>query len=149
MSKESEIHRIYSEYLKVVNEIFMAYCDATMGFCMFRDVVERAHRDLIKDGKLTADQSDKAQFVYGEGDPNESGSYSLTETSVSDFKDRNKKEGINFRIVGNMSLVLMYTYWEDKYRSEIADRVLGSTCKDDIKLDIMKDIDNIRNSIPE
>jgi hypothetical protein len=147
MSKESEIDRIYSESLKVVNEIFMAYSDASMGFIMFRDVVEGAHRNLIKDGKLTPDQSEKAPFVYGEGDPNESGSYPLIETSVSDFKDRNKKEGNNFRIVGNMCLILMYTYWEDKYRSEIAEKVLGASNKSEVKLDVMKDIKNYRNSI--
>ena len=147
MSKEPEIHRIYGEYLKVVDEIFMAYCDASMGFTMFRDIVERADRDLIAIGKLTQDQADKAPFVYGEGNPNESGSYPLIKTNQADFIDRNKKEGNNFRILGNMSLVLMYTYWEDEYRLEIADKVLGSKCKNDVNLDIMKDMSNIRNSI--
>jgi hypothetical protein len=146
-SKKQEISRIYGEYLKVVDEIFMAYFDATMGFTMYKDIVERSHKDLIATGKLTRDQANESPFVYGVGNPAESKSYSLIETNASDFKNRNKMDGNNFRILGNMSLVLLYNFWEDEYRLEIAKTVKNSKRKNDVKLDIMKDISNIRNSI--
>jgi hypothetical protein len=49
-------------------------------------------------------------------------------------------------MAANMSIVMMYAYWEDHYREKIA-HAIGLKDKNDVKIEIMGDLRILRNSI--
>ena len=65
---------------------------------------------------------------------------------LNTYKKRNEKDGDNYAIIANLCIVLIYQYWEDHYRGQIANE-LELTSKNDLTSDIMGDLRHLRTSI--
>jgi Trypsin-like peptidase domain len=66
-------------------------------------------------------------------------------TTIAERIGRNADCGENATFVGNMALVMIYSYWEDHYREQIA--TARRVTKDDLKSDVMGDMRWLRQSI--
>ncbi|MBI4674726.1 MAG: hypothetical protein HY741_24030 [Chloroflexi bacterium] len=69
----------------------------------------------------------------------------MAAVTQGEWKEKNGKDGVKIRLVGNMCLVMIYQYWEDKYREEIAKS--KRIAKDELMSDLFGDIRHFRNSI--
>ena len=88
---------------------------------------------------------DSLPVKYCDGNPNFPSANIFFETTAGDYKTRNGPTGLNYRVIGNMCIIVIYQYWEDQFRPELA-RLLGRNISD-ITSDIMGDIRYLRNSI--
>jgi hypothetical protein len=70
---------------------------------------------------------------------------SAASITQGEWKDKIGKDGSNIKHIGNMCLVMIYQYWEDKYRVEIAKS--KGISKDKLLSDLFGDIRHFRNSI--
>jgi hypothetical protein len=147
MERKSSIRKIYGDYLDVVDSILAAYYDSTMGLATLLDFFERRQKKYVSEGKFTQEHLDKSNIHYVNGNPNDPNTKAILKCSQLEFKKKNFPSGKNYKIIGNMCLVLIYTYWEDQYRSTIAKDVLNSSNKNEVNLNIMKDLSKIRNLI--
>ena len=126
------------KFFKVVYDIYGTYLDSIMGYYHFRNFL------IYSQGKNPPPDIDNRKFTYGKGNPGEVGSYKLQESTQGEVKERNKDEGKNDQIIGNLCLVSIYGYWE-YFRGKIAEEKGISI--NDIKSDLMADIAKIRHSI--
>jgi hypothetical protein len=94
---------------------------------------------------MTIEYLDSVSFLYGKGDPNNPASVILHQCTQGEYKQRIDKGGNNYKFIGNMCIVSIYQYWEDYYRSEIANS-LGLE-KEGLHLSIMGDLRILRRSI--
>lgn len=140
-----------SEYMGVVDAIYGVYLDSTTGFRLLLKrltegqrtslrMLKRKHPDLA-----SVDYLDRTSFSYGRGDPNEPDSYELHRVSQGEVKARNSVGSANYRFIGNMALVALYQYWEDFYRSRIAE-YLGKK-RDELQAAVMGDLRHLRRSV--
>jgi len=99
--------------------------------------------------EATTKKLDEAEFMYGMGSPpqhkipNDRGVLHMT--TQGELKERNKENGINFKVIGNLSVVLLYQYWEDKYREAIATSI--NLKKSELMSPIFGELRQIRNAI--
>jgi hypothetical protein len=98
-------------------------------------------------GKFTQEHLDNSNILYCNGNPNDPNTKAILICRQLEFKKKNCPSGKNYKIIGNICFVLIYTYWEDQYRSIIAKDVLNSSNKNEVKLNIMGDLSRIRNLI--
>jgi tetratricopeptide (TPR) repeat protein len=135
-----------NEFLEILDNIYGVYLDGTQGFSLVRNKIIEGQQNTNKITGMSIEDLDKAFFSYGKGDPNNSDSYILHKCTQGKLKERNKKDGNNDAVIANLCIVLIYQYWEDHYRKQIAEE-LGLSNKNDIESDIMGDLGSIRNSI--
>ena len=134
------------EFNKVLDDIYGIYLDSTRGFHLLREEIIKGQQIISEKTGMSIVDIDQAKQYYGVGDPNKPDSYILHECTQSQLKKRNEKSGDNYAIIANMCIVLIYQYWEDHYRKNIAEE-LGYTNKNDLKSDIMGDLRLLRISI--
>jgi hypothetical protein len=144
------VSQVIVEYLRVVDAIYGVYLDSTLGFQKIRKWIDENQQTLLRALKnrgedISLDDLDKSQMIFGKGNPNLPEAYPLHICTQEEHKERNEKDGENYRTIGNLCLVQIYQYWEDYYRAEIAQEF--GLDKDDIKLDVMGDIRLLRRSI--
>ena len=136
----SDVNIYIQEYKRIVDSIWGTYLDATTGFQKVKEMIDKIHANL-----KGVDNPDDLQFIYGKGNPNSPDAIALHRCTQGKIKERNSKDGENFKFIGNMSLISIYQYWEDYYREKIAkEKKLN---KNDIKSDVMGDLRLIRISI--
>jgi hypothetical protein len=139
------------EYESTVNALYAVYLDSRRGFVELLRLHKYAQRQTInllsKKNPELANQEylDSVDYIYGKGDPNQENSIALQRNSQGDYGKRISPDGSNNQFIGNMKLVSLYQYWEDKYRGTIANYL--DLNKDEIKSDIMGDIRRHRHSI--
>ena len=136
---------------KVIDSIYGVYLDSTLGFRRVIEWVEKnqlKHIEILKvtnPNKANINYLDGKAFIFGKGNPNIPSSVVLHKTTQKELKYRNKKDGINFKFIGNLATVSLYQYWEDCYRNKIAQ--LFHKNKNEITAPIMGDIRLLRRSI--
>ncbi|MDD2338109.1 MAG: hypothetical protein PHD01_16240 [Geobacteraceae bacterium] len=139
------------EFEGVLDHIYGVYIDATTGFDKLREWFVKNQRDsldMLKNSHpelASIDYLDSVSMIYGKGDPNVPESVVLHECSQKEYKERNTENGVNFKFIGNMALVSLYQYWEDHYRSKIAEQFHIN--KNELKAPVMGDLRLIRISI--
>lgn len=143
-----------AEFGDVVDEIYGVYLDITTSFWKLLPQMElerMATLQLIRqhNPEMTTQEIqellDEAWVMYGTEDPNNPKGPPLHATTQRQYSERNSPWGSNSRFIGIMALVAIYQYWEDKYRSDIAE--LFGKEKDDLKEPVMGDLRLIRRSI--
>lgn len=127
-------------FFQIIYDIYGTYHDSLVGFQCWRDKII----EMQKRSKLPISEADKRKLIYGHGNPNKKDSYKLHISTQGGVKERNKNNGKNSKIIGNLCLVSIYNYWE-YYRSKIEKE--NNLNKNEIRSDLMADIGYFRNSI--
>lgn len=145
-----QIHKLAEELQKFLSRIHGLYLDSVLGFEATRNAVEQEQiflKEWLKSSPEIANEKflDTTHFNHEakKGEPfAASGMHFVTQGEV---KARNKENGENHRFLGNMCIVMLYSYWEDYFREELAE-ARGMKAKD-IQVDIWGDIMLLRHSI--
>ena len=121
---------IIAEFRDTVDDIYGAFLDARDGFsrvraraCEIEEESKRSYKDL------KAERPEFAQHSYGGADF----SYCrlvpaggqlryrhLHQISIETLKQRNEEGGRNFQLIGDVSLVTLFQYWDEHYRGLLA-----------------------------
>lgn len=139
-----------NEFEKIVDNLYGVYLDSTEGFRLVKQQTIDFQNGAISIFKkinpsvANIEYLDSLPFEYGEGHP-EDLPLSLHVCTQGERKQRNSKDDDNFLFIGNMCLVSIYQYWEDKYRTDIGNLMKCKTKT--LPSDIMGDICKLRNSI--
>lgn len=135
-----------AEYARIADVVYGIFLDGTRGFDLLRKDIDHTQQFAIsKMPEMTVEELDKAEMIYGRGDPNTSASRTLHYCTQAEYKRRNERGGQNVRMLSNLCLVLIYQYWEDNYRSKIADQM--GIPKNSLNADVMGDLRIMRHSI--
>lgn len=139
-----------NEYLQIIDNIYGTYFDSLKGFSINKEEMESQQQNFIKELSVKnpdiakMEYLDNCKMIYGKGDPNNSKSYPLHISTQKEFKARNSEKGLNYEFAGNMVVITIFHYWEDKYRADIS-KYLDK--KDNIKLSVFGDLRILRQSI--
>ncbi len=142
---------ILSDFEYVVTSILGVYLNTIGGFHLCLKEIISHQENQLEQLRETHPECASIEFLdstpgqYCEGNPNIPGAKVLFECTLGEYKKRNSPGGLNHRVIGNMCIIVIYQYWEDYFRIEVA-RNLGKE-KDDISSDIMGDLRLLRHSI--
>lgn len=145
------LKNVIQEFLAVVNSIVGVFFDAKAGFNLNVKQITDFEKKSLKmlnsneHDQTTFEDLDSAWIIYGKGDPNINTAQSFHDTTQREFKIRNSEFGGNSKFVGNMCLIAIYQFWDDKYRNQIAK--IFEVKKSQVKSDIFGDLRLIRHSI--
>jgi hypothetical protein len=142
---EQQVFAKIREFKQVVDDIYGIYLDSTYGFSLISGRQNGMRQLQAKEFHFSSKQSDNSHFTYGRGNPNNLESYFLHECTMQKFRERNAPDGLNYKIIGNLCLVLMYQYWENHYRIDI--QKAAGLSKNVIKSGLWGDIRQFRESI--
>ncbi len=140
-----------NQFENIVDHLYGVYLDSMTGFELVKQQTINIQNGTIErfnqsnSSLANTEYLDSLPFEYGEGHP-EDLPLSLHVCTQGERKQRNSESGNNFLFIGNMCLVSIYHYWEDKYRKLIAQKK-GLSKKNDLSSDIMGDIRLLRTSI--
>ena len=149
------------EFGKTVDAIYGAYLDAIEGFSLLKEHLENGqHYQIMINKKLkeentnpnihynvSSDDFDSSCIIYSEGEEG-TNDYKILHycCTQAEFIERNSPSGRNYRFIGNMSLISIYQYWEDYFRSKIATYLFNKQ-KDELQSPIIGDLKLLRHSI--
>lgn len=139
------------EYLELVDHIYGVYLDSTTGFDLVKKGMEDSQQNTLKILKekypelANQEYQDTTAMIYGKGDPNTPEAIWLHRCTQGQYKSRNSEAGDNFKFIGNMCIISLYQYWEDHYRSKVAN--LFAMPKNELKAPIFGDLRLLRHSI--
>lgn len=142
---------IVDDFIAVIDSIYGVYLDSTLGFKLLIEYIQKTQKNALNllDQEATVEKLDRAEFIYGIGSPpqykDHRNSNLLHITTQGELKERNKENGINFKKIGNLVIVLIYQFWEDRYRNEIARSM--NLKKDKLTSDIFGELRHLRRSI--
>lgn len=125
------------EFIDTVHKVYGLFLDGDSAFPNFSMTIEKGQKQT-KTG-LSITELDKIDLFYGKGDPNSTDCLLFHHDTQGEVKKRNQKNGDNTGILGNFCLVMIFHYWDEKYREQIAQK-MGLVKKEDLKIDIMGDI---------
>ena len=135
-----------AEYRSIVDSIYGVFLDANRGFHLVREeTLLQQKQSAASLAGMTIAKLDQAHMIYGVGDPNDKDSYVLHDCTQAEYKERNRSGGHNCHVIGRLCLVQIYGYWEDHYRSSIADHF--GLEKNELLSDILGDLRILRISI--
>jgi len=123
-----------NEFEKVLNSITGLFVDSQDAYAFLQAKVE-----------LEAEGKDWDSPIYYGGGPLGAAHHVAHTTTIGERISRNADCGENATFVGNMALAMIYSYWEDHFRAQIA--TARGIKKDDLKSDVMGDIGWLRHSI--
>jgi hypothetical protein len=122
------------EFEEVLNSITGLFVDSHDAYALLQAKVE-----------LEAEGKDwDSPIYYGDG-PVGAANHVAHTTTIAERISRNADGAENATFVGNMALVMIYSYWEDHFRAQIA--TAKGVTKDALKSDVMGDIRWLRQSI--
>lgn len=139
------------EFLNLAQQINGVYLDGASGFEKMRDMLVEAQSRVLRDhptgspGQDTVEYLDSVEFLYGVGDPNKPESRVKHRCTQGEYKVRNAKGGSNHVFLANVCLAMLYQYWEDHYRTKVAQAL--EIQRKDLIVPIMGDLRLIRHSI--
>ena len=85
-------------------------------------------------------------ITFGRGNPNTPDARWQYETTHESLVEASRKNGINAQTLRRAVITIAYSYWEDRYRSMIADEC-GFAHKNDIQSEVFTDLNKYRQSI--
>ena len=138
MIKETK-NSILVEFDELINHIYGLYLDATIGFSENKNYITNIQNATIKREKVTKEYLDNLVFSFGDE------KFIQHRCTQKEFIERNTEGGFNFVALGNLCIVLIYQYWEDHYRQEIAKCL--SFEKNELTSELFGELRIIRHSI--
>ena len=142
---EPTINDLIFEFIEKLDEIYGVYLDSVAGFFQNTVLLDRGQQFSNEKSNLSIAHLDTLPYVYGKGAPEDSNSIVLHESTQGDYKKRNNAGGLNHIVIAHLCLTQIYQYWEDHYRSLIAES--AGIKKEELKSDIFGDLRIYRNSI--
>jgi hypothetical protein len=134
---ENEINQFAAE----VDALYGYYLDSTLGFQILRE----RFTAVLQSSPANPSDLDSHMLHFGNGDPNNSATQFHHSVRIAEFKRRNGPGGSNQVRTGQLHIILIYAFWESRYRVSIA-AALGIK-PDDLKVPIMGDLRRLRNDI--
>ena len=134
-----------NEYLAIVNLFYGVYFDARTGFLAVNKILKEAKAKCIEKRKITEEEYDNHEFVYGIGGPNIPGSIALSSCKNIEHIKRNENNGLNQIILENTIIVNLYEIWENTARNKISEEF--NIAREEIKSNVFGDLRLLRNSI--
>ena len=128
-----------------IDEALRVYLDSTMGYQHNKVYLEKSQKAASQETGKNIAELDKINFTYGTGDPGAADSKVWLEISQEQFKLHNSDRGKNEIFVGQMTLIFIFSFWEEIYRPKMA-RILNVQ-KNEISIDIFGELRNLRNDI--
>lgn len=138
-----------AEFVTKIEAIYGIYRDCGHSFSLaLRDLTSQQSLMLkefnAREHNWSIDDLDKKKYHYAvkeeDGRVN-----SVAAVTQGEWKEKIGKNGTNIKLIGNMCLVMIYQYWEDRYREEIAKS--KDINKGELTSDLIGDIRHFRNSI--
>jgi hypothetical protein len=138
------------DFISISEIIYSIFRDCRRAFELSLQSLKEQQESMLRDfaskgKKWTIDDLDRKAYHYAITDEENGSVRSAATITQGEWKSKIGKDGTNIRIIGNMCLVMMYQYWEDKYRDEIA--TSKGITKDELSSDLFGDIRHLRNSI--
>jgi hypothetical protein len=133
------------DFWDTIDRVYGAYLDATAGFLALGEKIGHGQAQASVALGLSREQLDSLPFIHGSGDPNVAGSVARHRTTQGQLVRRNRQNGENALFLGAMSIVSIYQFWEDHFRSEIAAEL--TMPRQDLTNDLLGDIRLIRIAI--
>jgi hypothetical protein len=128
---------VLDEFDEVIHGLVGLYFDASTGFSFIKEMNERHLQNLISNHQY--DPAKRPTFTYSDGDPQGSNAIVYHVAPIEQLITRNEKQGgHNQASLGRSILVILYSYWEDHYRQQLA-TALGCP-KNEVTGDIWGDI---------
>jgi len=140
-----------ASFYQEVDDIIGMYYDSTKGFALNYEQMVAAQQYFNRTASIAIEQMDETAMSYGNGVPTlppdhpDTLAMILYSTTQAVHKANNTKGGKNYKVIGNLSICQVYSYWEDYYRAHVA-KDLG-ILKNELRADIFGDIRLLRNSI--
>jgi hypothetical protein len=125
---------VIEEFERMLNSITGLFVDSQDSYALLQAKVESEAEGKDWDSPI----------YYGDG-PQGAANHVAHTTTIAERIGRNADCGENATFVGNMVLVMIYSYWEDLYRVRLAQ--IRGVAKNRIKSNVMDDIRHLRNSI--
>jgi len=136
----------FIEFLRKVYDIYGLYFDSIIGFNLIDSKIKKYQKYFLENNKKSIEDFNKESYICSSGNPGSKDSYTEYISKIGEVKERNKKDGENYKIIANLCLVLIYQYWENYYRVKIANDI-GLEKAKDLELDIFGEIKILRESI--
>ena len=138
------------EFIAITELVYSIYRDCRRSFGLnlldMKMQQEIKLKELNANGRnWTIDDLDKTTFHYAVKDDVSRKIRSEAAFTQGEWKEKIGKDGTNIRHIGNMCLVMIYQYWDDRYRDEIAKS--KGISKGELTSDLFGDIRHFRNSI--
>ena len=141
---------ILADFLDTVDRVYGLYLDSVAAYKWARERFVSTQQDMMKyfldrgDTMQLSDLDEKLLHI-GKGDLNSKAAKFLHKCTQGEYKSRNAEGGFNHLMIANQCLVLIYQYWEDRYRKDLAADLSVDVA--DISVDTMGDIRLLRHSI--
>jgi len=140
-----DVLELIRDFDQTLEESVGLYLDAEAAMIAYAAQLQKAQEQISATSGKSGAELDALAYSYGRGDPNDPNSLHLHAVTQGGLKARNAKGGRNHILLGQRFIVDIYTYWEDGYRSRIAEAL--SVSRATILADIFGDIRQIRMSI--
>jgi hypothetical protein len=144
MSTRRQTFNAISEYLAIVDQVYGYYIDSVVGFeANVRRLV--ASQEGMRSHFPPEFDQDLMALTYGRTAPTDPNAKAQHITSQGEYKARNKKGGRNHFRAAEYLVVMLYQYWESKYRAAIANA--RGIDPDDVKVPVIGDLRVLRIDI--
>ncbi len=130
----SSLKVVADRFISMLHDLYGLYHDATSGFSLY-----------LKDLQLKS-WKDGQSLIVSNSDPTDKKALILHEALISDIISRNSKDGENYNKIRRFIIVMISEHWEHDIREKIAD-VFGLKDKDEVKSNIMAEINKIRQDV--
>jgi len=131
--------------VEALDHLYGLYLDATAGFKANHDLIVRGQRETAE-GLPPGTDPDSLGFLVGRGAPTDPATVLLHRTTQGEFKRRNAPGGSNHVRLAQLTLVLVFAYWETAHRARIA-HALGLKGQNELTVPIMGDLRRLRHDI--
>ncbi len=131
------------EFLQVVDDICGLYLDCISAIEVFRAQFVQFQKKTSVPLQKSIGELDLLKYSFGKGEPFKG--KELHSCTQAEFKKRTEKNGKDSNLIARLCIVMIYNYWEDYFRQEIAKE--QGKVKDELLSDIMGDLRYFRESI--
>ncbi|MGA2503154.1 MAG: hypothetical protein ABSG01_03580 [Anaerolineales bacterium] len=138
------------EFISTIELFYSIYRDCRLSFYITQKDFEKQQEIMLVKYKeqgiyQSIDDLDMLSVHYGVMEEEIGMLKFIAQISQGEWKKKLGIDGSNIRYIGNMCLVLIYQYWEDYYRDQIA--ISKGITKDELQSDLFGDIRQLRRSI--
>ena len=118
--------RYLDEFEEFVTSVCGVFWMSIGGYILLVNEMNTVQKKQILQLKKKSPSDANIEFVdslpcmYCEGNPNLPGAAVLYYFSQKEYKESNRENGCNYKFIGSMCLIIIYQYWEDYFRGEIA-----------------------------